>query len=278
MYLWVEKHATYHPILLIKMMPTATRQGALWGAASQDWTDLQEPFNRPLWEAMLEAGNVGEGTRFLDAGCGGGGASVLAARRGARIWGLDASDSLIRIAAACIPEGDFCTGDLEALPYDDDAFDVTFASLSVMLATDPLAALREFLRVTAPGGRMIVAIWGAREECEMRVVLKAIRETLPAPPQGKGPFVLSGPGQLEGLIEQAGGTVDGGAGVDCPFEYADFEALWRAQRSAGPFQGALQVVSEARLKEAVHRAVVPFRTPQGGLRLENRFRYVTARP
>ena len=112
----------------------------------------------------------------------------------------------------------------------------------------------------------------------MRVVLKAIRETLPAPPQGKGPFVLSGPGQLEGLIEQAGGTVHGGAGVDCPFEYADFEALWRAQRSAGPFQGALQVVSEAQLKEAVRGAVVPFRTPQGGLRLENRFRYVTARP
>ena len=259
-------------------MHASAKQGKLWGAAAQDWTDLQEPFNWPLWEAMLDAGNVGEGTRFLDAGCGGGGASVLAARRSARIWGLDASDALIRIAAARIPEGDFRTGDFEALPYDDDAFDVTFSSLSVMLATDPLAALREFLRVTAPGGRMIVAIWGAREECEMRVVLKAIRETLPARPRGKGPFVLSRPGQLEGLIEQAGGTVHGGAGVDCPFEYADFEALWRAQRSAGPFQGALQVVSEARLKEAVHRAVVPFRTPQGGLRLENRFRYVTARP
>jgi len=277
-YLWVEKHATYPPILLIKMMPTASKQGALWGAAAQDWTDLQEPFNRPLWEAMLDAGNVGEATRFLDAGCGGGGASVLAARRGARLWGLDASDALIRIAARRLPEGDFRTGDLGALPYDDDAFDVTFASLSVMLAVDPLATLRELLRVTAPAGRMLVAIWGAREACEMGVVLKAIRETLPEPPQGKGPFVLSGPGHLEGLIEQAGGTVQGGAGVDCPFDYPDFEALWRAQRSAGPFQGAMQTVDEERLKEAVQRAVAPFRTSQGRLRLENRFRYVTARP
>lgn len=260
------------------MMPPAKRLGELWGAAAEDWADHQEPFSRPLWEAMLDDGRVGEGTRFFDAGCGGGGASVLAARRGARIWGLDAAEPMIRIAAARLPDGDFRTGDLVALPYPDDSFDVAFASLSIMLATDPVAALRELLRVTASAGCILVAIWGTREECEMRVVLKAIRDTLPAPPQGKGPFVLSGTGALEALIEQAGGVVQGGAGVDCPFEYADFETLWRAQRSAGPFQGAFQVVGEARLKEAVERAVAPFRTGAGRIRLENRFRYVKARP
>ena len=185
---------------------------------------------------------------------------------------------MIRIAAERIPGGAFRTGDLMALPYNDDAFDATFASLSVMLATDPLAALRELLRVTAPGGCLLVSIWGTREDCEMRVVLKAIRETLPAPMPGKGPFVLSEPGYLERLIEQAGGTVQDGAGVDCPFEYATFDALWRAQQSAGPFQGAMQVVSEAQLRDAVHRAVAPFRTPEGGIRLNNRFRYVMATP
>ncbi len=257
-------------------MSAANKKGALWGAEAQAWTDLQEPFNRPLWEAMLDAANVGAATRFLDAGCGGGGASVLAAGRGAHVAGLDAAETLIRIAAERLPNGAFRTGDLEAMPYHDDAFDVAFASLSVMLTPDPLAALREMRRVTAPGGRMIVAVWGTPDECEMRVVLKAIRDTMPSPPPGKGPFSLSGPGTLEALIEQTDATVQSQDAADCPFYYDDFDALWRAQRSAGVIQGAIEAVGEAPLREAVRRAVAPFCSPTGRIRLENRFRFVTA--
>ena len=139
-----------------------------------------------------------------------------------------------------------------------------------------LAALREMRRVTAPGGRMIVAIWGTPDECEMRVVLKAIRDTMPSPPPGKGPFSLSGPGVLEALIEQTGATVQSQDAADCPFYYDDFDALWRAQRSAGVIQGAIQTVGEAPLRQAVRRAVAPFCSPAGRIRLENRFRFVTA--
>ena len=49
--------------------------------------------HRPIWEAMLNATEVGSGTRFLDAGGGGGGASILAAERGAQVSGLDAAES-----------------------------------------------------------------------------------------------------------------------------------------------------------------------------------------
>ena len=47
---------------------------------------------------MLNAAGVEESTRFLDVGCGGGGASVLAAERGAQISGLDAAEGLLYLA------------------------------------------------------------------------------------------------------------------------------------------------------------------------------------
>ena len=54
-------------------------QGKLWGAEAQDFADLTEQDNQPLWEAMISAAKVRKGTRFLDAGCGSGCACVLAA-------------------------------------------------------------------------------------------------------------------------------------------------------------------------------------------------------
>ena len=58
-------------------MGTTAIQGELWGKAPQDWATIQEPMHKPLWEAMLDGALVGSGTRFLDTGCGSGGASVL---------------------------------------------------------------------------------------------------------------------------------------------------------------------------------------------------------
>ncbi len=71
-------------------MGTAEIQGELWGAAPEGWVTIQEPMHRPLFDAMLDAAKTVEGTHVLDAGCGGGGASLAAAERGARVSGIDA--------------------------------------------------------------------------------------------------------------------------------------------------------------------------------------------
>src|SRR5580700_7605066 len=67
---------------------------------------------------------VGPGTRYLDVGCGAGGAAQLAAGRGAEVSGIDAADTLLAIARERTPNGSFHIGDLETLPFDDAAFDV----------------------------------------------------------------------------------------------------------------------------------------------------------
>jgi SAM-dependent methyltransferase len=257
-------------------MGSAEIQGDLWGREARHWAELQEPLHRPLWEAMLTAAAVGSGTRLLDAGCGGGGASLLAAQRGASITGLDAAGSLIDVARKRLPDAEFRVGDLQELPFDVNSFDAVVAASSLQYTQDRVATLRELKRVCDPSGRIVVALWSTPEDVEYRVVFKAVRDCLPEPPPGKGPFELSQPGVLEGLIETAGMKVAGSGKAACPFEYESFDVFWKANVSAGPLQAALQSVSEDRLRAAVREAVAVYERPGGSLRMENLFRYVVA--
>lgn len=257
-------------------MTSAKVQGELWGAAARDWAELFEPMSKPIWLAMLDSARVNKETRFLDLGCGGGGASQLAAERGAQVAGLDAAAPLIEIARERLPDGRFRVGDLEELPYDDVSFDVTFASMSLMFAANPSVALQEMKRVTAAGGRITVGVWGRPEDCEYRHILHAIAELLPSPPKGKGPFALSETGKLETIMQAAGLEVLESGNVYAPFQFADFSHMWRIVSSAGPVQSARREVSEQLLKTAINRAATPFKTDKGDILMSNRFRFVTA--
>jgi SAM-dependent methyltransferase len=252
-------------------------QGQLWGRAAHDWAELQEATAAPLWEALLDAAAVGPGTRLLDAGCGAGGAGALAAGRGAFVNGLDAAEALLGIARRRVPDGHFHLGDLEALPYADGAFEAVTVADVLPYVADRAAALREVRRVCVPGGRVALAIWGTPEECEQYALVRALRRLLPTP-LGEEPFALSAPGALDALVAQGGlRVVDGGA-VLCPAEYPDEEAACQALCATGPMQAALRVVGARQLTAVVLAAIAPFRTGSGGVRLENRFRYLTAVP
>jgi SAM-dependent methyltransferase len=259
-------------------MGSAQKQGDLWGQAPSDWTTLQEPNHIPLFTAMLNAAGIGTGTRFLDAGCGGGGASVLAAQRGAQVSGLDAAEGLVEIARARIPSGDFRVGDIEDLPFADNAFDVVIAANSVQYAEDRIAALRELGRVCTPDGQVVVGLFGPPEKVEFRHILQAARNIMPEPPPGDGPFGLSAPNKLEGLIEEAGLNVIESSEVDCPFYYPDFETFWRANASAGPFQSLLRVIEKEKVKAAVREACEKFLNGSDGriAIAPNIFKYVVA--
>jgi SAM-dependent methyltransferase len=258
-------------------MGSAAVQGHLWGRAAHDWAELQEPTALPLWEAMLDAGAVGPGTRLLDAGCGAGGASALAAGRGALVNGLDAAEALLAIARARVPDADFRPGDLEALPYEDATFDAVIAADVLAYVADPLAALCELRRVCARQGRVVLALWGVPEACTQRAIVSAVRALLPRPLDAE-PFALSAPGALDALVRQAGLRVLSSGIVACTAEYPDGELFWQAQASAGFLQATMRVVGAQPLKTAVLDAVAPYRTSTGGVRLQNHFRYLAAMP
>jgi SAM-dependent methyltransferase len=126
---------------------SATRWGPLFGGRARDWAETWEGprgWGTPVYEHVLDRANIGSGTRVLDCGCGAGRFAQMAADRGASVAGIDAARELIEIAAERTPEGDFRVGDLEALPWPEDSFDMVTGFSTFQFADDkPL-----------PGGRL----------------------------------------------------------------------------------------------------------------------------
>jgi SAM-dependent methyltransferase len=256
---------------------SATVQGRLWSRAALDWAELQEHVSAPLWEAMLDAAAVGRGTRVLDAGCGAGGASALAASRGAHVNGLDAAEALIAIARGRVPDGAFHLGDLEALPYVSGTFEAVIVADVLPYVANRAAALREVGRVCVPGGRVVLATWARPEECDQHAIVRGLRQLLPTP-LGEEPFSLSAPGILDALVAQSGLRVVDEGSVVCVAAYPDDESACQALCATGPMQAALRIIGAQQLTAVVLAAIAPFRTNSGGVRLEHRFRYITAVP
>src|ERR1700733_2498416 len=96
--------------------------GRGWGARATCWACLWEPYALPANEVLFDRLGVNAGVRLLDIACGSGFAASVAARRGAVVWGIDASEQLVTIAAARTPAGIFRAGDMFALPFPDDSF------------------------------------------------------------------------------------------------------------------------------------------------------------
>jgi SAM-dependent methyltransferase len=100
------------------------------------------------------------GCRVLDFGCGSGGNSVLLARKGADVTGVDISPSLIRLAQARAAVNDasastrFLVASAHDLPFEADSFDLVFG-IAILHHLDLAATSREIYRVLRPQGRAI---------------------------------------------------------------------------------------------------------------------------
>jgi len=264
--------------LRVKIAPsTALVQGRLWGAAARDWAALQEPLHRPIWEAMLRSADIKPGSRLLDAGCGAGGAAILAAQMGVKVSGIDAASRLIDIACIQMPGGTFKVGGLEQLPFADRAFDAVISANAIQYTADPVATLREFARVIRPDGRIIVATWGKPEDCEVNAIIEAVHALLSDLPAAGVPADFSRRGALDTALSSAGLVMIDDHEVDCPFTYDSMETFWIAQRSSGTLQAAIKAVGESRVRAAAMTAATLFVTNNGSVRLSNRARYAVAR-
>ena len=256
-------------------MGTAEVQGQIWGVRARDWAEVQEGMYAPLFEAILQETAVGAGTALLDVGCGSGMFCQMAAKLGAQVSGLDAAEPLLAMARERTPQGDFRTGEMEELPYADRTFDVVAGFNSFQFATSPLHALQEARRVSRPGASLVIAVFGRREDTEAAPYFAAVGSLLPPPPPGTpGPFALSVDGALEALVAQGGMHPGRVEEFDCPWAYPDERTLPLGLLSPGPGTRAIRHAGEAATRDAILKALAPFKTAAGGYNLRNKARYM----
>jgi SAM-dependent methyltransferase len=150
--------------------PQHTAQVEAWDAIAALYDEHVAPGESDLATAGLRLAGLRAGDTFLDVAAGTGGLSLPAARLGAKVLATDWSLKMIeQFTARVRAEGLDAEGrvmDCHALDLPDNTYDVTGSQFGVMLVPDQPRALREMVRVTKPGGRVLLIAYGNPAEFE----------------------------------------------------------------------------------------------------------------
>jgi SAM-dependent methyltransferase len=136
-------------------------------------------------ERLCEAAEVTPNERVLDVACGSGNTAIAAARRFAKVTGVDYVAALLdhareRAKAELVEDIEFHEGDAERLDFEDASFDCVLSTFGVMFAPDHQRAAAELLRVTRPGGRIGLACW--TPDGYIGQMFKTVAKHAPPPP------------------------------------------------------------------------------------------------
>jgi SAM-dependent methyltransferase len=259
------------------MSGSAERWGPLWGARADDWARSEEQ-QTPVYEEAIRRVGLRAGQRVLDVGCGAGVFLELAAARGAVPAGIDASEALIEHARRRVPEADLRVGDMEALPFANDGFDVVTGLTSYFFATDMVDALRESGRVATQGARVFIQVWGPPERNDLEAMKQIARPFMPPrPPDAPEPPPLWKPGVLEEIAARAGLVPEEAFDFGFAYEYEDEEMLGRLLLAPMGLGSVVGLEREQAVRAQIVEVMSPFRTSTGGYRLDNLFRCLVAR-
>ena len=160
---------------------------ALWEKG--DFTRIAETM-RESGEALVQRIGIEKGLKVLDLGCGDGTTTLPAAKLGADVLGVDIARNLVeagnkRAAKHGLANLKFQEGDathLHELP--DKAFDLVVTVFGAMFAPKPFEVAKEMVRVTRPGGRIVMGNWIPNDPTLVAQILKISSSYTPPPPEG----------------------------------------------------------------------------------------------
>lgn len=160
---------------------------ALWEKG--DFTRLAATM-RESGDALIESLGVKPGLKVLDLGCGDGTTAVPSAKRGADVLGVDIAANLVAAGnARAKSEGlsnlSFQEGDASNLEgIADKSFDLVVTIFGAMFAPKPFDVAKEMVRVTKPGGRIVMGNWIPGDPTLVAQILKISAAYTPPPPEG----------------------------------------------------------------------------------------------
>jgi len=145
---------------------------------------------RESGEAVVGALGITKGLRVLDLGCGDGTTAIPAARLGADVLGVDIASNLVaagnkRAKEAGLANCKFQEGDASNLQQlRDHSFDLLVSIFGAMFAPKPFEVAKEMVRVTRPGGRIVMGNWIPNDPTLVAQILKVSSAYSPPPPEG----------------------------------------------------------------------------------------------
>ena len=160
---------------------------ALWEKG--DFTEIAA-FMRQSGEVVVDSLGIRPPLRVLDLGSGDGTTAVPLARLGAEVVGIDIARNLVdagnrRAAEAGLRRLTFQEGDASNLAgVDDSSFDLVLSVFGAMFAPKPMDVAREMVRVTKPGGRIVMGNWIPNDPTFVSQLLKISSAFTPPPPEG----------------------------------------------------------------------------------------------
>ncbi|MEO6895354.1 MAG: class I SAM-dependent methyltransferase [Caldimonas sp.] len=160
---------------------------ALWEKG--DFTRIAQTM-RASGEALVKSLGATRGMKVLDLGCGDGTTALPAAQLGAEVLGVDIASNLVaagnrRAQEAGLGNLRFVAGDAcDLRPLEDARFDLVVSIFGAMFAPKPLDVAKEMVRVTRPGGRVVMGNWIPNDPTLVAQILKISSAYSPPPPEG----------------------------------------------------------------------------------------------
>jgi len=192
-----------------------------WRESAQYWAKYSDTIRTmfmPLTRALIEHAGIHEGQSVLDVAGGTGEPSLTIAEIVGPKGSVTCTDAVNEMVEAARTEAQRlgitnvqfrqCTAD--ALPFPSDSFDVTGSRLGAMFFPDPVAAIREMLRVTKPGGSLALAVWHKSELNPFCYVVTGVIDRHINPgavdPDAPNAFRFAEPGKLAGIMTETGAS------------------------------------------------------------------------
>jgi SAM-dependent methyltransferase len=193
------------------------------GARAERWVRMADGLERqlaPVSDVLFAAAALKPGERVLDVGCGTGPTTRQAASlvgRGGAVTGVDIAAEMLTAAAGRPTDAgsapiEWTQADVGTWRPEGEPYDVVLSRFGVMFFDDPLAAFTNLQLVTAPGGRLCLAVWAPRTdspyfELPYSIAMEHRRRwglEVEAPPSDGGPFSLGDAAVAQDLLGRAG--------------------------------------------------------------------------
>lgn len=232
--------------------PTIDQIREQWDAIADRFDRFVSPESTAFGEEALRRVDLRPGVRFLDVAAGSGALAIPAARRGADVVATDIAPAMVECLTARAQaegltnlEARVMAGDALQLP--DDSFHVAASQNGVSLFPNLQAGLRELVRVTRPGGRVLISAFGALQRAEfigffMGAVKAAVPEFTPLPMDPPPlAFQVADPSRLSQELADAGLADVQVETVTWDMRFESARQAWDVVTSGNPI--ALQLIA-----------------------------------